>query len=89
MDTKHPVEKHPVDIHVGARIRARRQKIGMTQQALAEKVGVKFQQIQKYETGINRVSASRLWGIAKALGVSVGFFFKDYSDENLVDPAAE
>ncbi|MFY0681234.1 MAG: helix-turn-helix transcriptional regulator [Thalassovita sp.] len=66
---------HPVDVHVGKRIRHRRWMVGMTQQQLAEQVGIKFQQIQKYETGANRVSASRLWDIGEALGVGVGFFF--------------
>jgi transcriptional regulator with XRE-family HTH domain len=68
--------KHPVDVHVGKRIRHRRWMNGTTQQQLAEKVGIKFQQIQKYETGMNRVSASRLWDIARSLGVSVAFFFE-------------
>ena len=68
--------KHPVDVHVGKRIRNRRWMIGMTQQQLAEKVGIKFQQIQKYETGMNRVSASRLWDIADALSVQIAFFFE-------------
>jgi len=67
--------KHPVDVHVGKRVRHRRWMVGMTQQQLAERVGIKFQQIQKYETGMNRVSASRLWDIADALDVSVSFFF--------------
>lgn len=67
---------HKVDEHVGKRIRQRRWLIGMTQQKLAEMVGIKFQQIQKYETGANRVSASRLWDIGEAMGVSVGFFFE-------------
>jgi transcriptional regulator with XRE-family HTH domain len=67
--------KHPVDAHVGKRIRHRRWMIGMTQQQLADKVGIKFQQIQKYETGMNRVSASRLWDIAETLGVTIAFFF--------------
>ncbi|WP_372891779.1 helix-turn-helix domain-containing protein [Rhodosalinus sp.] len=66
---------HPVDEHVGKRIRQRRWLIGVTQQQLAERVGIKFQQIQKYETGANRVSASRLWDIADALDVPVTFFF--------------
>lgn len=66
---------HPVDVHVGKRVRHRRWLVGMTQQQLAEKVGIKFQQIQKYETGANRVSASRLWDIADALDVQVSFFF--------------
>ncbi|MDF1872415.1 helix-turn-helix transcriptional regulator [Vannielia sp.] len=68
--------KHPVDIHVGKRVRHRRWMVGMTQQQLAEKVGIKFQQIQKYETGMNRVSASRLWDIANALEVPISFFFE-------------
>lgn len=68
--------KHPVDAHVGKRIRHRRWMVGMTQQQLADKVGIKFQQIQKYETGMNRVSASRLWDISEVLGVSIGFFFE-------------
>lgn len=67
---------HPVDVHVGKRIRQRRWLVGMTQQQLAEQVGIKFQQIQKYETGANRVSASRLWDIAEALDVKVSFFFE-------------
>ncbi len=67
---------HPVDVHVGKRIRQRRWMVAMTQQGLAERVGIKFQQIQKYETGANRVSASRLWDIADALGVEVSFFFE-------------
>lgn len=73
---------HPVDVHVGKRIRHRRWLIGMTQQQLAEAVGIKFQQIQKYETGANRVSASRLWGIAESLDVSVSFFFEGLEDED-------
>ncbi len=68
--------KHPVDAHVGKRIRHRRWMVGMTQQQLADKVGIKFQQIQKYETGMNRVSASRLWSIADALDVAIDFFFE-------------
>ena len=67
---------HPVDVHVGKRIRHRRWMSGTTQQQLAERVGIKFQQIQKYETGMNRVSASRLWDIAAVLDVPVSFFFE-------------
>ena len=73
---------HPVDVHVGKRIRHRRWLVGMTQQQLAEAVGIKFQQIQKYETGANRVSASRLWDIADALDVDVSFFFEGLDQEN-------
>ena len=72
--------KHPVDVHVGKRIRHRRWMVGMTQQQLGEEVGIKFQQIQKYETGMNRVSASRLWDIADALEVDVAFFFEGLKD---------
>ena len=71
---------HPVDVHVGKRVRHRRWLVGMTQQQLAEKVGIKFQQIQKYETGANRVSASRLWDISEALDVPVSFFFEGIDD---------
>lgn len=73
-------DKHPVDVHVGKRIRQRRWMTGMTQQQLADKVGIKFQQIQKYETGVNRVSASRLWDIADASEVPVAFFFEGFSE---------
>ncbi|WP_344841916.1 helix-turn-helix transcriptional regulator [Celeribacter arenosi] len=72
--------KHPVDVHVGKRIRHRRWMVGMTQQQLAERVGIKFQQIQKYETGMNRVSASRLWDIAESLAVPVAYFFEGMSE---------
>jgi transcriptional regulator with XRE-family HTH domain len=72
--------KHPVDAHVGKRIRHRRWMVGMTQQQLADKVGIKFQQIQKYETGMNRVSASRLWDIADSLGVQIAFFFEGLAE---------
>lgn len=75
---------HPVDVHVGKRIRHRRWLVGKTQQQLAEQVGIKFQQIQKYETGANRVSASRLWDIAEALDVPVSFFF-----EGIGEPARD
>jgi len=77
---------HPVDVHVGKRIRHRRWTIGITQQQLAEKVGIKFQQIQKYETGMNRVSASRLWDISEVLGVPVAFFFEGLDGKT---PAAD
>ena len=72
---------HPVDVHVGKQIRHRRWLIGVTQQQLAEAVGIKFQQIQKYETGANRVSASRLWDIAEALEVEIAFFFDGLDKE--------
>lgn len=67
---------HPVDVHVGARIRQRRLMLGMTQQALASRLGVTFQQLQKYEMGNNRVSASRLWDIARLMDVPISDFFE-------------
>ena len=68
-------EGTPVDTWVGGRIAARRQALGLSQTGLAERVGVSFQQIQKYETGVNRISASRLHQIAMALGTEPGGFF--------------
>ncbi|MGV6820915.1 MAG: helix-turn-helix domain-containing protein [Parvularcula sp.] len=73
---------HPIDLHVGQRLRQRRCVLGMTQQKLAEAVGIKFQQIQKYESGANRVSASRLWALSEALGVPVSHFFEGLSRED-------
>jgi transcriptional regulator with XRE-family HTH domain len=66
---------HPVDMYVGKRIRHRRWALSMSQAALGEKIGVKFQQVQKYEIGANRISASRLWEVSKALDVPISFFF--------------
>jgi len=80
--------KHPVDVHVGKRVRHRRWMVGKTQQQLGEAVGIKFQQIQKYETGMNRVSASRLWDIANALDVDVRFFFEGI-EEGVTDSVPE
>ena len=79
--------KHPVDVHVGQRVRQRRWMIGMTQQQLGERVGIKFQQIQKYETGTNRISASSLWDIAEALEVPVSFFFEGLDNSGSMTPA--
>lgn len=79
---------HPVDVHVGKRIRHRRWMSGTTQQQLAERVGIKFQQIQKYETGMNRVSASRLWDIANVLEVPVSFFFEGMDSADAGDGTA-
>jgi len=70
-----------VDILVGQRIRARRRALGMSQAELGRLVGVKFQQVQKYETASNRVSASRLWAIADVLGVHVVHFFEGIRPE--------
>jgi transcriptional regulator with XRE-family HTH domain len=70
---RHP---NPVDLHVGARIRMRRKILGVSQERLAEDLGLTFQQIQKYERGANRVSASKLYEIARSLQASVAYFFE-------------
>ncbi|QUD86394.1 helix-turn-helix domain-containing protein [Phenylobacterium montanum] len=64
-----------IDLHLGKRLRRRRRLLGLTQQQLADAVGVRFQQIQKYECGANRISAARLWSLAEALEVPVGYFY--------------
>lgn len=66
---------NPVDLHVGLRIRLRRRELGISQEKLAESIGLTFQQVQKYERASNRVSASKLWEVAKALDVSIAYFF--------------
>ena len=64
-----------IDQYVGSRMRVRRIEIGMSQEALGDQLGVTFQQVQKYERGANRISASRLFFLANALGVPIGFFY--------------
>ena len=73
---------NPIDLHVGARIRTRRKILGVSQQKLAESLGLRFQQVQKYERGANRVSASKLYEIASALHAQIAYFF-----EGLADPS--
>ena len=68
---------NPIDVHVGSRVRFRRMLLGMSQEKLGEKLGLTFQQIQKYEKGINRIGASRLFDLAQVLGVSVQFFYEE------------
>jgi transcriptional regulator with XRE-family HTH domain len=65
-----------IDLHVGKRLRRRRRLLGLTQQQLAESIGIRFQQIQKYECGANRVTASRLYELSVSLNVPVGYFFE-------------
>ena len=74
---------HPVDVHVGNRLRQRRVGVGMTQERLARVIGITFQQVQKYERGTNRVVASRLFELARALGVTVDYFFEGLPDGSL------
>ena len=69
-----------IDIHLGRRLRRRRRILGLTQQQLAGACGVRFQQIQKYECGANRISAARLWQLSEALEVPVGYFFDGLGD---------
>jgi transcriptional regulator with XRE-family HTH domain len=68
---------NPIDIHVGSRVRFRRMLLGMSQEKLGERLGLTFQQVQKYEKGINRIGASRLFDLAQVLGVSVQFFYEE------------
>lgn len=68
---------NPVDIHVGSRVRLRRMLLGMSQEKLGEHLGLTFQQIQKYEKGVNRIGASRLFDLAQVLGVPVQFFYDE------------
>jgi transcriptional regulator with XRE-family HTH domain len=72
---------HPVDIHVGSRVRMRRTLLGMSQEKLGEALGLTFQQVQKYERGANRIGASRLFEISRILDVPVSFFFEEMSAE--------
>ncbi|QPC43434.1 helix-turn-helix transcriptional regulator [Kaustia mangrovi] len=74
---------NPIDVHVGSRVRMRRMLIGMSQERLGEQLGLTFQQVQKYEKGSNRVSASRLYQMAKILGVPVQYFFEGLPQESV------
>ena len=73
---------HPVDTHVGQRVKEIRTVRGFTQSNVAEQLGISFQQLQKYETGANRVSASRMFELSKLLKVSPAFFFEGLEGEN-------
>lgn len=80
-DPKHaPRAANPVDVHVGTRVRLRRQVMKMSQEKLGDKLGVTFQQVQKYERGSNRIGASRLWKISEVMDVPVNFFFDGLSE---------
>ncbi|MGO1118663.1 helix-turn-helix domain-containing protein [Rhodovibrionaceae bacterium A322] len=75
---------HPTDIYIGRRIKERRIAAGFSQAALAEKLGITFQQVQKYESGANRVGGSRLWDISKAINTPVTYFFEGLDSPNKV-----
>ncbi|MEM1138359.1 MAG: helix-turn-helix transcriptional regulator [Pseudomonadota bacterium] len=74
---------HPIDVYVGRRVRIRRMEMGITQQQLAREIGVTFQQVQKYERGVNRISASKLFRVARLFGVAVDFFFEGAEDTEI------
>ena len=83
---RHIVSKrgpHPVDAHVGSRVRRRRKLLGMSQTQLGEALGVTFQQVGKYESAVDRISASRLWQLSQVLDVPIPYFFEG------LDEAAE
>jgi transcriptional regulator with XRE-family HTH domain len=73
MEEKGP---HPIDLHVGGRVRMRRKFLGMSQEGLANSIDLTFQQVQKYERGSNRISASKLHDISKVLKAPIGYFFE-------------
>lgn len=70
----------PVDVHVGSRIRLRRTLLGMSQERLGDALGLTFQQVQKYERGVNRVGASRLFDLSRILDVPINFFYENMTD---------
>lgn len=78
------MKPHPVDIHVGKRLRLRRTMLGISQDTLGNSTGITFQQIQKYERGINRIGSSRLYEFSKILGVPISYFFEEFgkTDKN-------
>lgn len=71
---------NPIDVHVGKRLRLRRTLLGMSQERLGESLGLTFQQVQKYERGVNRIGSSRLFELGQILDVPVSFFFDDMAD---------
>ena len=73
---------HPVDVYVGKKLRLRRTIMGLSQEAVGTAIGVTFQQVQKYERGINRMGASRLYDFSRILGIPVSYFFEGFSNDN-------
>ena len=71
---------HPIDVHVGARVKLRRMILGMSQETLGKALGLTFQQIQKYEKGVNRIGASRIFELSNLLDVPIQYFYNDYGD---------
>ena len=89
MNKHAPRSPNPIDIHVGTRVRLRRQVMKMSQEKLGDQHGVTFQQVQKYERGANRVGASRLWKMSQVMEVPVGFFFDGLGEVGAVTEFAE
>ena len=81
LDDTQPGGPNPIDRHVGLRIRMRRKELGVSQEKLAESIGLTFQQVQKYERAANRVSASKLFEMARALNTTVGYFFEGLGED--------
>lgn len=79
---------HPVDRHVGRRMREKRTSLGYNQRDLGRGLGLTFQQIQKYESGANRISASKLWDAARFFGVDIRYFFEGLANEGGTEPTA-
>ncbi len=82
-------KSNPVDLHVGGRVRMRRKFLGLSQTDLADALGLTFQQVQKYERGSNRISASKLFEIARTLKVPVAYFFEGYGHNEAVEGFTE
>jgi len=82
MNSNNDLERspNPIDVHVGLQVRLRRKELKISQEKLAETLGLTFQQVQKYERGANRISASKLYEIARSLRVSIAWFFEGLSD---------
>jgi transcriptional regulator with XRE-family HTH domain len=76
---------HDVDVYVGSRVRLRRSALGLSQDQLGAAIGLSFQQVQKYERGVNRIGASRLYEMGKALKTSISYFFEDFEDSGLAE----
>ena len=80
IDTETARTPNPIDVHVGLQVRLRRKELKISQEKLAEALGLTFQQVQKYERGSNRISASKLYEIARTLRVSIAWFFEGLGD---------
>lgn len=77
------MEAHPVDIYVGKKLRSRRTLLGRSQEEIGTAVGITFQQIQKYERGLNRIGSSRLYEFSRLLGVEISYFFEGIDDKSI------